>query len=53
LIGEFRAHKSGHALNNAVLRALLAQEDAWEMVTFEDAEKAPISYGPAPALVTA
>ena len=53
LIGEFRAHKSGHALNNAVLRALLAQEDAWEMVTFEDAEKAPISYGPAPMLVTA
>ena len=53
LIGEFRAHKSGHALNNEVLRALLAQEDAWEMVTFEDAEKAPISYGPAPALVTA
>jgi UDP-3-O-[3-hydroxymyristoyl] N-acetylglucosamine deacetylase len=53
LIGEFRAHKSGHALNNAVLRALLAQEDAWEMVTFEDAEKAPISYGPAPALITA
>jgi len=36
-----------------VLRALLAQEDAWEMVTFEDAEKAPISYGPAPMLVTA
>ena len=52
LIGEFRAHKSGHALNNAVLRALLAQEDAWEMVTFDEAETAPISYGPAPALVT-
>ncbi len=49
LIGEFRAHKSGHALNNAVLRALLAQEDAWEMVTFDEAETAPISYGPAPA----
>jgi len=53
LIGEFRAHKSGHALNNAVLRALLAREDAWEMVTFDEAETAPISYGPAPALVTA
>jgi UDP-3-O-[3-hydroxymyristoyl] N-acetylglucosamine deacetylase len=36
LIGEFRAHKSGHALNNASLRALLAQPDAWEMVTFDD-----------------
>lgn len=49
LIGEFRAHKSGHALNNASLRALIAQPDAWEMVTFEDAEEAPISYATAPA----
>ncbi|QIB66616.1 UDP-3-O-acyl-N-acetylglucosamine deacetylase [Kineobactrum salinum] len=44
LIGEFRAHKSGHALNNASLRALIAQPDAWEMVTFEDEATAPISY---------
>lgn len=43
LIGEFKAYKSGHALNNAVLRALIAQEDAWEMVTFEK-DEAPISY---------
>jgi UDP-3-O-[3-hydroxymyristoyl] N-acetylglucosamine deacetylase len=45
LIGELRAFKSGHALNNALLRELIAQRDAWEMVTFEDAETAPISYG--------
>ncbi len=44
LIGEFRAYKSGHALNNASLRALIAQPDAWEMVTFEDEATAPISY---------
>ncbi len=44
LIGEFKAFKSGHALNNASLRALIAQTDAWEMVTFEDAQEAPISY---------
>jgi UDP-3-O-[3-hydroxymyristoyl] N-acetylglucosamine deacetylase len=44
LIGEFRAHKSGHALNNASLRALIAQTDAWEMVTYEDEATAPISY---------
>ncbi|MCH9692123.1 MAG: UDP-3-O-acyl-N-acetylglucosamine deacetylase [Gammaproteobacteria bacterium] len=45
LIGEFRAHKSGHALNNKSLRTLMAQEDAWEIVTFEgDQEEAPISY---------
>jgi len=44
LIGEFVGHKSGHALNNALLRELLKQDDAWELVTFEDAENAPISY---------
>ncbi len=44
LIGEFQAHKSGHALNNASLRALIAQTDAWEMVTFDNVADAPISY---------
>lgn len=43
LIGEFKAFKSGHALNNAVLRELISNQDAWEMVTFEE-NKAPISY---------
>jgi len=46
LIGEYRAYKSGHALNNAAIRALLARPDAWEMVTFEDELSAPISYAP-------
>ena len=53
LIGEFRAHKSGHALNNQVLRALIAQQDAWEMVTFDDERTAPISYGIGAHLATA
>ncbi|HEY9037007.1 MAG TPA: UDP-3-O-acyl-N-acetylglucosamine deacetylase [Pseudomonadales bacterium] len=44
LIGEFKAYKSGHALNNALLRKLIAETDAWEVVTFEDDKKAPISY---------
>ncbi len=44
LIGEFHAHKSGHALNNIALRALIAQTDAWEFVTFDDGAVAPISY---------
>lgn len=45
LIGEFEAYKSGHALNNQLLRALLAQPDAWEIATFEnDDDTAPISY---------
>jgi UDP-3-O-[3-hydroxymyristoyl] N-acetylglucosamine deacetylase len=47
LIGEFSGHKSGHGLNNRLLRALLADKDAWEEVTFEGAEQAPISYVPA------
>ena len=48
LIGEYRAYKSGHDLNNKLLRALLAEQPAWEEATFEDSKKAPISYA-APA----
>ncbi len=50
LIGEFRAYKSGHGLNNTILRALIAQPDAWEVVTFGDHDAAPISYLPTLAL---
>ena len=48
LVGEFSGHKSGHGLNNKLLRALLDDAAAWEEVTFEDSRKAPISYA-APA----
>lgn len=44
LIGEFRAHKSGHGLNNRTLRKLIEDPDAWEVVTFEDTNAAPIRY---------
>ncbi len=44
LIGAFSGYKSGHALNNRLLLALLADVDAWEEVTFDDAATAPISY---------
>ena len=44
VIGEFRAYKSGHDLNNKLLRALLAEESAWDEVTFADPKQAPISY---------
>ncbi len=54
LIGAFRAHKSGHALNNQLLRALKADPEAWELVTFEDdSHRAPISYIMNPVLATA
>jgi UDP-3-O-[3-hydroxymyristoyl] N-acetylglucosamine deacetylase len=44
LICEYKAHKSGHSLNNRALRLLLEQPDAWELVTFEDTQSAPITY---------
>ena len=45
LIGAFSGYKSGHALNNKLLCALIADASAWEQVTFEDVdEAAPISF---------
>jgi len=41
LLASFVAHKSGHALNNALARELLAHPEAWEFVTFEDLAQAP------------
>ena len=41
LLGAFSAHKSGHAINNRLLRALLEQPDAWEAVSFDRADEAP------------
>lgn len=47
LIGAFRGYKSGHDLNNHLLRKLLLQTDAWEEITFEDEiARSPISYRP-------
>jgi len=53
LIGEFSAYKSGHGLNNRLLRTLLADESAWEAIVFERPEDAPISYVRAPVLAAA
>jgi UDP-3-O-[3-hydroxymyristoyl] N-acetylglucosamine deacetylase len=47
ILGEFSGHKSGHALNNKLLRKLLATPDAWEEVTFDNAADSPIAYMPA------
>ena len=44
LIGAFSGCKSGHALNNRLLKALVADESAWEEVTFEEGDNVPISY---------
>ena len=51
LIGAYSGFKSGHELNNLLLRELLEQPDAWEEIIFEDQDTAPISYAhPAQAL---
>jgi UDP-3-O-[3-hydroxymyristoyl] N-acetylglucosamine deacetylase len=50
LIGEFSGYKSGHGLNNRLLRTLLADQTAWEAVVFERPEDAPISYARSPVL---
>ncbi|HKC44425.1 MAG TPA: UDP-3-O-acyl-N-acetylglucosamine deacetylase [Burkholderiales bacterium] len=52
VIGAFSAHKSGHALNNQLLRATLAQTDAWELATFERADQTPANLAKAFALAT-
>ena len=44
LLASYTAHKSGHALNNELLRKLLAQPDAWEWVEFDSLGDAPPSY---------
>ena len=44
LVGSYTGYKSGHALNNTLARALLDQPDAWEEVTYDDAQDSPITY---------
>ena len=50
LLASYSAFRSGHALNNRLLRALLAQPQCWEVVTFDDAKRAPAGFAqPVPA----
>jgi UDP-3-O-[3-hydroxymyristoyl] N-acetylglucosamine deacetylase len=52
LVGAYYAHKSGHELNNKLLRTLMADASAWEEVSFaDDPATSPISYAhPAQAI---
>ncbi|MDD9818664.1 MAG: UDP-3-O-acyl-N-acetylglucosamine deacetylase [Gammaproteobacteria bacterium] len=52
LIGSFRGHKSGHTLNNELLKLLLADRDAWELVTFEDERDVPLRFLQQPIIAT-
>ena len=44
LLAAYSAFRSGHAMNNRLLRELLSQQDAWEVVTFADEKKAPAGF---------
>ena len=44
LLASYTAHKSGHGMNNQLLRALLAQPDAYEIISFDHVEAAPNAY---------
>ncbi|KUI98565.1 UDP-3-O-acyl-N-acetylglucosamine deacetylase [Vibrio sp. MEBiC08052] len=44
IVGEFRAYKSGHGLNNQLLRALLADQEAWEWATFGEEVGSPVAF---------
>lgn len=44
LLAEYSAFRCGHAINNRLLRALLAQPEAWELVSFEDERLAPRGF---------
>ncbi len=44
LIGEFQAYKSGHSLNNQLIRKLMQDKTAWELVTFDDPAEVPIYF---------
>jgi UDP-3-O-[3-hydroxymyristoyl] N-acetylglucosamine deacetylase len=47
LLASYSAFRSGHAMNNKLLRALLEAEDAWEVVTFDREAQAPMGFGSA------
>jgi len=44
LIGAFSAHKSGHSLNNRLLRELVMNQEAWELITYNENDEAPIAF---------
>ncbi|MEX2163853.1 MAG: UDP-3-O-acyl-N-acetylglucosamine deacetylase [Sulfuricaulis sp.] len=44
LIGAFSAHKSGHSLNNWLLRELIMHQEAWELITYNENDEAPIAF---------
>ena len=44
LVGSFEGYKSGHKVNNALLRELVTRPETWEILSFDDPSKSPITY---------
>jgi UDP-3-O-[3-hydroxymyristoyl] N-acetylglucosamine deacetylase len=44
IIGAFEGYKSGHAINNKLLRKLLNNPDTWEFITFDNEDQVPLSF---------
>lgn len=44
IVGELKAYKTGHGLNNKLLNAMLADKECWEFVSYETPEQMPISF---------
>ncbi|MEE8388451.1 MAG: UDP-3-O-acyl-N-acetylglucosamine deacetylase [Acidiferrobacterales bacterium] len=44
LLGEFSAYRSGHHLNNRLLRSLLQDQEAWELVSYDKSDDVPIAF---------
>jgi UDP-3-O-[3-hydroxymyristoyl] N-acetylglucosamine deacetylase len=47
IVGAYVAYKSGHALNNKLVRALLAEQASWELATYPEGAPVPVAYAPA------
>ncbi|BAV96556.1 UDP-3-O-acyl-N-acetylglucosamine deacetylase [Lysobacter enzymogenes] len=45
IVGAYEGYKSGHALNNKLVRALLAERSAWELVSYDQTADGPVAYG--------
>lgn len=50
IVGEFYGYKSGHAINNLLLREMLKHEDAWELVAYQNVDESPVTYA-SPAFI--
>ncbi|CAA6816379.1 MAG: UDP-3-O-[3-hydroxymyristoyl] N-acetylglucosamine deacetylase (EC [uncultured Thiotrichaceae bacterium] len=50
IIGKYIGHKSGHAVNNQLLRVMLEQPESWELIEATDTDSKSIAYGEYPAL---